>query len=139
MYNYFIWDRKSSINNCDADEILKSEPFCKMNKIVFFTHNEKPFVHADTDELRKELQIPSSESDEFVYETYIKILEEKENESQQEQTNLEKMRDKISILEAKNKRLEEGLQAVLSGDMQSLAYILYPEDFADINNTTLEL
>ena len=139
MYNYFVWDKKSSINNCDADEILKSEPFCKMNKIVFFTHNEKPFVHADTDELRKELQIPSSESDEFVYETNIKILEEKENESQQEQTNLEKMRDKISILEAKNKRLEEGLQAVLSGDMQSLAYILYPEDFADINNTTLEL
>ncbi len=102
MYNYFVWDKKSSINNCDADEILKSEPFCKMNKIVFFTHNEKPFVHADTDELRKELQIPSSESDEFVYETYIKILEEKENESQQEQTNLEKMRDKISILEAEN-------------------------------------
>ena len=51
----------------------------------------------------------------------------------------EQMESKISILEAKNKRLEEGLQAVLSGDMQSLAYILYPEDFADINNTTLEL
>ena len=49
------------------------------------------------------------------------------------------LQNKISILEAKNKRLEEGLQAVLSGDMQSLAYILYPEDFADINNTTLEL
>ena len=107
MYNYFVWDKKSSINNCDADEILKSEPFCKMNKIVFFTHNEKPFVHADTDELRKELQIPFSESDEYVYETYIKILEEKENESQQEQTNLEKMQDKISILEAENKKLKE--------------------------------
>lgn len=106
MYNYFIWDRKSSINNCDADEILKSEPFCKMNKIVFFTHNGKPFVHADGDELRKELQIPSSESDEFVYETYIKILEEKENESQQEQTNLEKMRDKISILSKENEKLK---------------------------------
>jgi hypothetical protein len=55
------------------------------------------------------------------------------------ETEEEKIYDKISILEAKNKRLEEGLQAVLSGDMQSLAYILYPEDFADINNTTLEL
>lgn len=64
---------------------------------------------------------------------YIPTLEEQLNEITKEQG------DKISILEAKNKRLEEGLQAVLSGDMQSLAYILYPEDFADINNTTLEL
>ena len=56
-----------------------------------------------------------------------------------EPTEIEIIQEKISILEAKNKRLEEGLQAVLSGDMQSLAYILYPEDFADINNTTLEL
>lgn len=56
-----------------------------------------------------------------------------------ELTETEILGNKISILEAKNKRLEEGLQAVLSGDMQSLAYILYPEDFADINNTTLEL
>lgn len=47
--------------------------------------------------------------------------------------------DKISILEAENKSLREGLQAVLSGDMQNLAYILYPEDFTDVNNTTLEL
>ncbi|MFR6246255.1 MAG: hypothetical protein ACLUL3_07545 [Romboutsia timonensis] len=55
------------------------------------------------------------------------------------ETEMQVLQNKISILEAKNKRLEEGLQAVLSGDMQSLAYILYPEDFADINNTTLEL
>lgn len=49
--------------------------------------------------------------------------------------------EKISILEAENANLREGLQAVLSGDMQSLAYILYPEDFTNINesNTTLEL
>ncbi len=48
---------------------------------------------------------------------------------------------KISILEAENKSLREGLQAVLSGDMQSLSYILYPKDFAGVNksNTTLEL
>lgn len=44
-----------------------------------------------------------------------------------------------NILEAKNKRLEDGLQAVLRADIQSLAYALYPEDFTDINNITLEL
>ena len=36
---------------------------------------------------------------------------------------------KISILEAENENLKEGLRAILRGDMQSLAYILYPEDF----------
>ncbi len=46
---------------------------------------------------------------------------------------------KISTLETESKSLKEGLQAVLNGDMQSLAYILYPEDFTDVNNTTLEL
>lgn len=39
------------------------------------------------------------------------------------------LENKISILEAENENLKEGLRAVLRGDMQSLAYILYPEDF----------
>ena len=41
----------------------------------------------------------------------------------------EQMESKIYILEAENESLKEGLRAVLRGDMQSLAYILYPEDF----------
>ncbi len=55
------------------------------------------------------------------------------------ETEEETIWNKISILEAENKSLREGLQAVLNGDMQSLAYILYPKDFTDVNNTTLEL
>lgn len=35
----------------------------------------------------------------------------------------------IEILTDKVGTLEEGLKAVLRGDMQTLAYILYPEDF----------
>lgn len=46
-----------------------------------------------------------------------------------EPTEIEIMQEKISILEAENESLKEGLRAVLRGDMQSLAYILYPEDF----------
>lgn len=51
------------------------------------------------------------------------------------------IQEKISILEGENKALREGLRAVLRGDMQGLAYALYPKDFTDINksNTTLEL
>ena len=47
----------------------------------------------------------------------------------QEPTEIEKIKEKISILEAENENLKEGLRAILRGDMQSLAYILYPEDF----------
>lgn len=47
----------------------------------------------------------------------------------QEPTEIELIKEKISILEAENESLKEGLRAVLRGDMQSLAYILYPEDF----------
>lgn len=46
-----------------------------------------------------------------------------------EPTEIEIIQEKISILEAENESLKEGLRAVLRGDMQSLAYILYPEDF----------
>lgn len=46
-----------------------------------------------------------------------------------EPTEIEIIQNKISILEAENENLKEGLRAVLRGDMQSLAYILYPEDF----------
>lgn len=49
----------------------------------------------------------------------------------QEPTEIEKIKEKISILEAENESLKEGLRAILRGDMQSLAYILYPEDFND--------
>ena len=67
----------------------------------------------------------------------LKAIQQQEREEAKKNTN----EYKISILEAENKSLREGLQAVLSGDMQSLAYILYPEDFTDIDkdNTTLEL
>lgn len=44
-------------------------------------------------------------------------------------TNAPTLENKISILESENESLKEGLRAVLRGDMQSLAYILYPEDF----------
>ena len=45
------------------------------------------------------------------------------------ETEMQVLQNKISILEAENESLKEGLRAVLRGDMQSLAYILYPEDF----------
>lgn len=53
------------------------------------------------------------------------VFSDKELEADIEENNSKK----ISILESENSVLREGLQAVLRGDMQSLAYALYPEDF----------
>lgn len=67
----------------------------------------------------------------------LKLIQQQEREEARKNTN----EYKISVLEKENATLKEGLKAVLSGDMQSLAYILYPEDFTDINenSTTLEI
>lgn len=46
-------------------------------------------------------------------------------QQEREETKKNTNEHKISIL-------EEGLKAVLNGDVQSLAYILYPEDFIDV-------
>lgn len=101
------------------------------------------FLYINDEELLNENIINSS----FVKmiqqdEALIKMKEfEKEVEIQREKevNELEKMSQKISVLEKENSNLREGLQAVLSGDIQSLAYILYPEDFTNTNNTTLEI
>lgn len=44
-------------------------------------------------------------------------------------SKVNELQDKISILTDENEQLKQGLKAVLSGDVQTLAYILYPEDF----------
>lgn len=59
-------------------------------------------------------------------ENYLIFTDE---ETIYELTENEILGNKISILEAENESLKEGLRAILRGDMQSLAYILYPEDF----------
>ena len=105
-----------------------------------FVHS---FLYINDEELLNENII----NDSFVKmmqqdEALVKMKEfEKEIEVQKEKevNELEKMSQKISVLEKENSNLREGLQAVLSGDIQSLAYILYPKDFTDVNNTTLEL
>ena len=107
-----------------------------------FVHS---FLYINDEELLNENIINSS----FVNmmqqdEALVKMKEfEKEIEVQRERkvNELEKMSQKISVLEKENATLKEGLQAVLSGDMQSLSYILYPEDFTNINenSTTLEI
>ena len=47
--------------------------------------------------------------------------------------NENSLENKVEDLKRENELLKQGLQAVLRGDMQELAYILYPKDFKNIN------
>lgn len=79
--------------------------------------------------------------DRFFYELHINPITKEQwhipierelSEEEKIKKSVKDMQEEISILEDENKSLREGLQAVLRGDMQSLAYILYPEDFNNI-------
>ena len=111
--------------NCDVTEIYYTEP--DENKL------KEPHIMSE---------LSFSNKYGYILKLKVDIEQNKINATYKKiETEEETMWNKISILEAENKSLREGLQAVLNGDMQSLAYILYPEDFAGVNksNTTLEL
>lgn len=87
--NYFIWDKKSPINNSSAERILQSD--FRFNELitVFFTDNGVPCHHVFYNE------IPTEE------ELQNKLLEfnQQEEIQEQEQLSLKEQANKISILE----------------------------------------
>ena len=128
---YEIWNKASSLNGVPAKQIMEELHF-KNDDEIFLIYDE--YDRLTNIENAKNIQAiykmrKSMTVDEIAQE-YIRIRHEDEKRNYEQQRQEESAQNKISIL-------EEGLQAVLSGDMQSLAYILYPEDFT--NNTTLEL
>lgn len=130
---YEIWNKASSLNGVPAKQIMEELHF-KNDDEIFLIYDE--YDRLTNIENAKNIQAiykmrKSMTVDEIAQE-YIRIRHEDEKRNYEQQRQEESAQNKISIL-------EEGLQAVLSGDMQSLAYILYPEDFTDVNNTTLEL
>lgn len=111
--------------NCDVTEIYYTEP--DENKL------KEPHIMSE---------LSFSNKYGYILKLKVDIEQNKINAIYEKfETEEETMWNKISVLETENKSLKEGLQAVLSGDMQSLAYILYPEDFININEniTTLEI
>lgn len=58
------------------------------------------------------------------------MVEVNEQENENQLTEFEMLTNKIDILET-------GLKSILAGDMQSLAYLLYPNDFINNEITTI--
>ena len=61
-------------------------------------------------------------------EVYEKWLYNKENPKPIQPT----LEEIVAMLQEENQLLRENQKAILAGDMQTLAYNLYPEDFKDI-------
>ena len=61
-------------------------------------------------------------------EVYEKWLYDKENPKPIQPT----LEEIVAMLQEENQLLRENQKAILAGDMQTLAYNLYPEDFKDI-------
>ena len=107
-------------------------------KIYINSNYEIKAINSTTDETLKEIEIDrelvfGTMSDFMIlnycykqYDNGYSIYPSKDYSTLELLDNTE---NKISILEEENEKLKEGLRAVLRGDMQSLAYLLYPEDF----------
>ena len=124
MYTYKIWNKTDDINGVDSNVVLKNNPIYKKGDVVLIINTDSDRVEfiAIESELRESYKDKVSN-----IEKLAEIRCEYYNNNAP-MTVIE-LQNKISILEAENESLKEGLRAVLRGDMQSLAYILYPEDF----------
>lgn len=130
MYKVKIWDKIESINGVDAKNVIKSHRIKETDDIFLVLNNYDRILELNfVDVIRANFNLSQSLTKEQVAQEYLRIREEERLQAEKEQVSLEQQAKKISILEAENENLKEGLRAVLRGDMQSLAYILYPEDF----------
>ncbi len=139
----FLYTNKNLVDVLPLREKSFVECGINVNNLEVIAIKEGTFAFLEIEDLEKynnskleDLTVQTLEERENLI-SELKVIQQQEREEARKNTS----EYKISVLEKENANLREGLQAVLSGDMQSLAYILYPEDFTNIDNskTTLEL
>lgn len=139
----FLYTNKDLVDVLPLREKSFVECGINVNNLEVIAIKEGTFAFLEVEDLEKyenskleDLTVQTLEERENLI-SELKLIQEQEREEARKNTN----EYKISVLEKENATLKKGLQAVLSGDMQSLAYILYPEDFTNINenSTTLEI
>ena len=116
MYNYKIWDRKSSINGVSCEEILENRRDIRdSGDDVFLIEDDYGLVSEI--QFKKSIQSIYNMSNELTVEEvaqeYIRIKEEEEKiQAQNSIDTLEDMGNKISYLESENKALKEELTQI---------------------------
>lgn len=118
MYNnYEIWNKKDDIKGKDANYWFENYPEFIEGDVILFKDNLGIVRYVESiNTLKYNYNIDIKLNTNDAIKKYVDLIEEKRN--------IEKLT---------YEKLIEGLQAVLRGDMQELAYILYPKDFKNIN------
>ena len=121
MYKIEKWNKIDSINGVSAESLLKKDIYKSMidTDVLLVKQGNRVTEIQEVDIIKNILGLPYNTTFEEVAEAYLKTLN---NSTQIEELN------KDELLE-ENRMLRESLKAILAGDMQTLAYNLYPEDF----------
>ena len=123
MYNFYIWDKKSAINNVNAADILRDNPFFGGDEIVFCYADKTGKVSYIEcfSILRSNLNMPTATPEE-VGHAYLKQLNDANNGNNDQAT--------IEELKEQNEKLEAELRATNAAVMELYELVLGPTTFS---------
>ncbi len=96
---YKIWDKKESINNVSAEEVLNSMPELKNSDVILLIQNNRVTNIEDKDVLISNLNLDSNLSAEEVAEKYIQHLEELKKQEIKEKLSYDALLEQYVNLE----------------------------------------
>lgn len=96
---YKIWDKKESINNVSAEEVLNSMPELKNADVILLIQNNRVTNIEDKDVLISNLNLDSSLSIQEVAEKYIQHLEELKKQEIKEKLSYDALLEQYTNLE----------------------------------------
>lgn len=96
---YKIWDKKESINNVSAEEVLNSMPELKNSDVILLIQNNRVTNIEDKDVLISNLNLDSDLSVQEVAEKYIQYLEELKKQEIKERLSYDALLEQYTNLE----------------------------------------
>lgn len=96
---YKIWDKKESINNVSAKEVLNSMPELKNTDVILLIQNNRVTNIEDKDVLISNLNLDSNLSVQEVAEKYIQHLEELKKQEIKEKLSYNELLEQYVNLE----------------------------------------
>ena len=97
---YKIWDKKESINNVSAEEVLNSMPELKNSDVILLIQNNRVTNIEDKDVLISNLNLDSNLSAQEVAEKYIQHLEELKKQEIKEKLSYDELLEQYTNLES---------------------------------------
>nr|DAH12592.1 MAG TPA: hypothetical protein [Caudoviricetes sp.] len=97
---YKIWDKKESINNVSAEEVLNSMPELKNSDVILLIQNNRVTNIEDKDVLISNLNLDSNLSVQEVAEKYIQHLEELKKQEIKEKLSYNELLEQYVNLES---------------------------------------